>query len=65
MRLYYKRRDGLTFGDDEPDKIGSSLVLDELNGVSRDLRQPYDPAKAITDQVGSARTRVERRFPSL
>lgn len=65
MRLYYKRRDGLPFGDDEPDNISFDFVSDELNGVNRDLRQPYDPTVAITEQVGTVRTRVVRHFPSL
>lgn len=65
MRLYYKRRDGLAFGDDEPDNISFDFVSDELNGVNRDLRQPYDPTVAITEQVGLVRTRVVRHFPSL
>ncbi|KAL8905967.1 MAG: hypothetical protein Q9171_006465 [Xanthocarpia ochracea] len=64
-RLYYKRRDGLRFADDEPDSISFSFVSDELNGINRDLRQPYDPNLPITDQVGTVRTCVERRFPSL
>ena len=65
MRLYYKRRDGLKFGDDEPDNISFSFVSDELNGINRDLRQPYDPTLPITEQVGTVRTRVVRHFPSL
>ena len=64
-RLYYKRRDGLSFNDNEPDQISFSFVSDELNGINRDLRQPYDPTLPITEQVGTVRTRVERRFPSL
>ena len=65
MRLYYRRRDNLDFGPDEPDNIGFELVSEELNGVNRDLRQPYDPARPITDQVGTVRTLVRRRFRSL
>ncbi|KAL8743526.1 MAG: hypothetical protein Q9184_008102, partial [Pyrenodesmia sp. 2 TL-2023] len=64
-RLYYKRRDNLHFADDGPDSISFSFVSDELNGISRDLRQPYDPNLPITEQVGTVRTRVERHFPSL
>lgn len=64
-RLYYKRRDGLKFADDEADNISFDFVSDELNGINRDLRQPYDPALPITEQVGTVRTRVVRRFPSL
>ncbi|KAI4190526.1 MAG: hypothetical protein LQ346_004902 [Caloplaca aetnensis] len=64
-RLYYKRRDGLHFADDEPDPISFSFVSDELNGINRDLRQPYDSNLPITEQLGTVRTRVERSFPSL
>ena len=64
-RLYYKRRDNLAFKDDEPDNISFSFVSDELNGVNRDLRQPYDPTLPITEQVGTVRTRVVRKYPSL
>ncbi len=65
MRLYYKRRDNLDFAPDAPDNIAFEFVSEELNGVSRDLRQPYDPARPITDQPGDVRTRVPRRFRSL
>jgi vanadium chloroperoxidase len=65
MRLYYRRRDNLTFEPDEPDSIAFELVSDELNGINRDLRQPYDPNTPITDQPGTVRTRVPRCFPSL
>ena len=64
-RLYHKGCDGLTFQDDEPDYISFSFVSDELNGINRDLRQPYDPTLPITDQLGTVRTRVERNYPSL
>ena len=64
-RSYYKQRDNLTFAPDEPDNISFSFVSEELNGVSRDLRNPYDPNIAITDQLGTVRTRVKRHFPSL
>ncbi|KAL8922480.1 MAG: hypothetical protein Q9208_005202 [Pyrenodesmia sp. 3 TL-2023] len=64
-RLYYKRRDHLPFADDGPDSISFTFVSDELNGINRDLRQPYDPALPITEQVGTVRTCVERHFPSL
>ena len=65
IRLYYKQRDGLKFAPDEPDTIAFDFVSDELNGVSRDLRQPLDPNVPITDQLGTVRTRVKRHFPSL
>lgn len=64
-RLYYKKRDHLHFADDEEDNIGFEFVCDELNGINRDLRQPYDPQLPITDQVGTVRTRVVRCYPSL
>ncbi len=64
-RLYYKRRDNLTFAPDEADNIGFDFVSDELNGINRELRQPYDPSVPITDQLGTVRTRVVRHFPSL
>lgn len=64
-RLYYKRRDNLKFADNEPDNISFTMVSDELNGINRDLRQPYDPTRPITDQIGTVRTRVPRTFPSL
>ncbi|KLU90935.1 vanadium chloroperoxidase [Magnaporthiopsis poae ATCC 64411] len=64
-RLYYKRRDGLGFADDAPDDICIEFVSDELNGINRDLREDYDPARPITEQVGTVRTRVPVRFASL
>jgi vanadium chloroperoxidase len=64
-RLYYNRRDGTNHGPDEPDGIGFEFVSDELNGVNRDLHQPYDPTQPIANQPGTLRTRVERHFPSL
>lgn len=64
-RSYYKQRDNLNFALNEPDNIPFTFVSEELNGVSRDLRNPYDPNIAITDQLGTVRTRVERHFPSL
>ncbi|KAK3179423.1 hypothetical protein OEA41_005545 [Lepraria neglecta] len=64
-RLYYKGRDNLTFADDAPDDITFDFVSEELNGVSRDLRNTYDPNIPITDQPGTIRTRVLRKFSSL
>jgi vanadium chloroperoxidase len=64
-RLFYKDRDNRAYGDGEPDDIAFSFVSDELNGVSRDLHQPYDPPRPLEDQSGTVRTRVKRRFPSL
>ena len=64
-RLYYKKRDNLPFAPDAPDAIAFDFVSDELNGINRDLRQPYDPSLPITQQLGTVRTRVVRHFPSL
>lgn len=65
VRLFYKKRDSLKFSPDEPDDIGFESISDELNGISRDLYQPYDPTQPITNQPGNVRTRVERPFTSL
>ena len=65
IRLYYKRRDHLSFKDTEADDISFDFVSEEINGVSRDLRQPYNPALPITDQQGIVRTRVVKHYPSL
>jgi len=65
VRLYYKRRDNLNFPDDGPDNISFTVGSDELNGINRDLRQPYDPTMPITDQEGVVRTFVTRHFNSL
>ena len=64
-RLFYKQRDGLTFANDEADELPMSFVSDELNGINRDLYQPYNLAQPITDQPGLIRTRIVRRFESL
>ena len=65
VRLFYRERDGLAFEPDAPDEIAFDMVSEELNGVSRDLRQPYDPSRPITEQNGTVRTFVPRRFDSL
>jgi len=66
LRLYYKRRDNLSFAPDEADNISFKATSEELNGISRDLRQPYDPSIPITDQQGLVRTDIgAREFPSL
>jgi vanadium chloroperoxidase len=64
MRLYYNGRIG-TWAPTEPDNISFDIVSEELNGISRDLRQPYDPTTAITEQPGIVRTRVPRHYNSL
>ncbi|EHK96001.1 putative Vanadium chloroperoxidase [Glarea lozoyensis 74030] len=66
IRLYYKKRDNLPFAPDEADNIAFEATSEELNGISRDLRQPYDPSAPITDQQGLVRTDIgARKFPSL
>ena len=64
-RLYYKHRDNLDFPLDGPDNIQVEFVSDELNGISRDLIEPYDPTRPIEEQVGTVRTRFPVKFPSL
>ncbi|ORY11210.1 phosphatidic acid phosphatase type 2/haloperoxidase [Clohesyomyces aquaticus] len=65
-RRYYNGREGLGSWDNNgPDTLSFELVSEELNGVSRDLRQPYDPTTPITEQPGIVRTRVPRKFESL
>ena len=65
LRLYYKRRDHLTFADGEPDDIAFDFISDELNGISRDLQGAYIPTEPITDQLGDVRTFVPRHFNSV
>jgi vanadium chloroperoxidase len=50
---------------DTPDNISFEFVSDELNGVNRELAQPYDKDKPITDQPGTVRTFAPRKFKSL
>jgi vanadium chloroperoxidase len=47
------------------DNIAFEFVSDELNGVNRDLAQPYDKDKAIVDQPGTVRTYAPRKFSPL
>lgn len=65
LRLYYRERDNMGFDIHAEDQIGFSFVSEELNGISRDLQQKYDPSRPITDQPGDVRTRVTRHFKSL
>lgn len=65
VRLYYRKRNGLGFDVNGPDNINFEFVSEELDGVSRDLHQPYDPTKPIKEQQGTVRTRVPRKYPSL
>jgi vanadium chloroperoxidase len=64
VRHYYNGRVG-TWAPNEPDNIKFELTSDELDGISRDLRQKYDPTALITDQPGIVRTLVRRQFNSL
>ncbi|KAF2188526.1 acid phosphatase/Vanadium-dependent haloperoxidase [Zopfia rhizophila CBS 207.26] len=64
VRRYYNGRIG-TWAPSEPDNIAFDFISEELNGMSRDLRQIYDPTTPITDQPGIVRTRVPRQFSSI
>jgi vanadium chloroperoxidase len=63
IRRYYNGRIG-TWAPHQPDNISFDIVSEELNGISRDLREKYVPTKPITDQPGIVRTRVPRHFNS-
>jgi vanadium chloroperoxidase len=66
VRRYYNGRKGLgSWAPNEPDNIKFEMTSEELDGISRDLRQKYDPTTAITEQPGIVRTLVHRRFNSL
>jgi len=67
LRLFYWARGGKLPTNLQTPKDGLSFafVSEELNGVSRDLRQPYDPSRPIEDQQGTVRTRVKRKFDNL
>lgn len=62
LRLFYKASNA---ADQAPDDLGFSFVSDELDGVSRDLYQRYDPSRPLEDQPGLVRTRIVRRYESL
>jgi len=64
-RLFYKQRDKLKFDDNAVDNISFTFVSDELNGINRDLQNPYDASLPIADQPGLVRTRVNRHYSSL
>jgi vanadium chloroperoxidase len=64
LRRYYQGRIGI-WAPNEPDNIAFDIVSEELNGVSRDLREKYDPTTPIIDQPGIVRTRIPRHFSSL
>jgi vanadium chloroperoxidase len=65
VRLFYKSNGVTKFEADGPDNICFDIVSDELDGVSRDLRQTYDQTQPITNQPGTVRTCVNRHFESL
>lgn len=62
LRLFYQSPDA---ANQAPDALAFSFVSDELDGMSRDLYQRYDPTRPLEDQPGLVRTRVLRRFESL
>jgi vanadium chloroperoxidase len=64
VRRYYNGRIG-TWAPNEPDTIAFDIISEELNGISRDLREAYDPTTPITEQPGIVRTRIPRHFNSL
>lgn len=64
-RLYYASNGTAVVDRNGVDDIGFTFVSEEMNGVSRDLHQPYDPSSPIEDQPGLVRTYVKRNFPSL
>lgn len=64
-RLYYASNGTAAVDRNGVDDIGFTFVSEEMNGVSRDLHQPYDPSSPIEDQPGLVRTYVKRNFPSL
>ena len=47
------------------DTISFSFISDELNGISRELYQTYDPSRSLTDKAGDVRTRRTVTFPSM
>lgn len=64
-RLYYRRRDGLDFPLNGLNNIQVKFVSDKLNGISRDLNEPYNAARPIKEQVGTMRTRFPIKHASL
>lgn len=65
-RLYYAAREPTPpWREMEIDNIGFHFTSEEMNGISRDLYQPYDPSKKITEQSGNVRSKVKREFSSL
>lgn len=63
-RRFYHGRCG-NWENREPDNISFDFVSDELDGISRDLYQRYDPTVPLEDQSGNVRTRITRHFESL
>lgn len=69
LRLFYANANGTQACTmpipQQVDELDFSFVSDELNGQSRDLRQPYKGDQPIADQPGLVRTRIVRKFDSL
>jgi vanadium chloroperoxidase len=64
-RLFLKKVDGQAQDPAAADDVAFDFVSEELNGISRDLHQPYEPSQPLIDQPGTVRTRVVRHFPSM
>jgi len=64
-RLYLKEVDGQAQDPAAADDIAFDFVSDELNGINRDLHQPFEATQPLVDQPGVIRTRLVRHFPSL
>ncbi|MDX0264286.1 phosphatase PAP2 family protein [Sinorhizobium meliloti] len=64
-RLFLAKVSGQVQDPATPDSIAFQFVSEELNGISRDLHQPFDPNQPLVDQPGVIRTRIVRSFPSL
>jgi vanadium chloroperoxidase len=47
------------------DCIEFKFISDELNGISRELYQTYDPSRPLTGQLGDVRTRLPYHFESM
>ncbi|TKA67432.1 hypothetical protein B0A49_10423 [Cryomyces minteri] len=65
IRLCHKCHDNLSFVSNERDNRSFVASSDELNGMSRDLRQKYNPAQLIADHEDAVRTKIACQFHSL
>lgn len=61
----FQKAFGTAGSETTADGLEFTFTSDELDGVSRDLRQPYDPDRPIEDQQGTVRTKAPRTYPSL